>query len=158
MSAKTIISSSPRMTRKSGADFAKYLINNPLGDKALVVALIGDLGSGKTTLLRGFARGLGVKEKILSPTFIIFRKLEIKGLYFRFLYHFDCYRIGAPKDLLALGWKEIVKNPQNIIVVEWADRVSKIIPKNAVRVELRRKGECSREIKLKQQKTARSVI
>ena len=72
-------------------------------------------------------------------------------------YHKDGI-VEFARRLLALGWKEIVKNPQNIIVVEWADRVSKIIPKNAVRVELRRKGECSREIKLKQQKTARSVI
>ena len=46
------------------------------------------------------------------------------------LYHIDCYRIQKPKEILDLGFKEIISNPQNIVAIEWADRIKKILPKN----------------------------
>lgn len=105
----------------------------------MILALEGDLGGGKTTFLQGFAQGLGIKEKILSPTFVIMRKFKIRvdscsdSCGFVYLYHIDCYRIQKQKEILDLGWKEIIKNPQNIIAVEWADRIRKIIPKGTLR-------------------------
>jgi len=104
---------------------------------------VGDLGGGKTTFLQGLAKGLGVKEKVLSPTFIIMRKFEIRNPKFetnskfqipkfQTFHHIDCYRIKKPKEILDLGFKEIISDPKNIVVVEWADRVSRIIPKGAL--------------------------
>ena len=105
---------------------------------AVVLALMGDLGSGKTAFAQAFAEALGVREKIKSPTFIIFRKHEIPARSdraqlwrarqkskFRRLYHFDVYRIHSEKEILNLGWEEIIKNQANIVLVEWADKIEK---------------------------------
>lgn len=126
---KEYISSSSEKTKKLGEKLAKEIIKRPLQKKAFIIGLRGELGGGKTTFLQGFARGLGVKEKILSPTFVILRKFKIRP---RSFYHIDCYRIGKPKELLSLGFKEIVSDPQNIIAIEWADQIKKIMPRNAV--------------------------
>lgn len=109
----------------------KALCARPTG-QALILGLEGDLGGGKTTFLQGFAKGLGIKEKILSPTFIILRKFKVKSLKFKVFYHIDCYRISGPKDILLLGFKEIISNPKNIVAIEWADRIRKILPKDAL--------------------------
>ena len=107
------------------------------------MALEGDLGGGKTTFLQGFAQGLGIKEKILSPTFVIMRKFKIRvdscsdSCGFVYFYHVDCYRIQKQKEILDLGWKEIIKNPRNIIAVEWAEKISKILPKKKVKIKFK---------------------
>ena len=120
-----IFTSSPAETKRFGRVLAKKILKDGVRRRALVLGLTGDLGGGKTTFLQGFAKGLGIKERILSPTFIIMRRW---GNF----YHLDCYRIQKPKELLALGFKEIIADPQNIVAIEWADKVKKIIPKDAV--------------------------
>lgn len=120
----------PAQTRKAGRVLAEEIIRSNLGKKSVVVGLIGGLGTGKTTFLQGFARALGIKKKILSPTFLIMRKLPMAGS--RAFYHVDCYRIRKPKDILALGFKEILADPQSIIAVEWADKIMGILPKDAI--------------------------
>ena len=69
-------------TKKLGEKLAKEILNFPLKKKAVALALIGDLGGGKTTFLQGFARGLGVKGKILSPTFVIMKKFQVPSSNF----------------------------------------------------------------------------
>ena len=91
---------------------------------ALVIGLEGYLGSGKTTFIQGVAQGLGIKDKITSPTFVIMKK-------YGFFYHIDCYRIES-KDLLELGFKEIIGQPDNIVMIEWAERVKDVLPKNTI--------------------------
>ena len=54
---------------------------------------------------------------------------EVSGAGFKCFYHIDCYRISKPKEILDLGFKEIISNPQNIVAIEWADRIKKILPK-----------------------------
>ncbi len=90
-----------------------------------ILALAGELGSGKTTFVQGFARGLGIKERVLSPTFVIMRRYQN-------FFHIDCYRIQKPKELIDLGLKIIMANPKNIIAIEWAERVEKILPKQTI--------------------------
>lgn len=118
-----------------------------LSKAGLVLALIGELGSGKTTFAQNFAKALGVKEKIKSPTFIIMRKHQIhpvksreagaaKPLFHR-VYHFDAYRIRDEKEVLNLGWQEIIKNQENIVLVEWADKIKKILPKDCVKIKFK---------------------
>lgn len=122
---KENITSGSIQTKKLGEKFAKEILEKKPKKTAFVVGLEGELGGGKTTFLQGFAKGLGIKEKILSPTFVIMKK-------FNNFYHIDCYRIEKPKELLDLGFKKITSNPKNIIVIEWADRIRKIMPKDTL--------------------------
>ena len=158
---KKFVSGNPEESRK----FAGYLAEKILTERrtendALVLALYGDLGSGKTTFARTFAEGLGVKEKIKSPTFIIFRKSKIpaspagrenkgwreKG--FLYFYHFDIYRIHNEKEILNLGWEEIISNPKNIVLVEWADKIENILPKNCVKINFKHLKGDKREMEI----------
>src|SRR4030066_1873743 len=122
------LTKSPGQTKKLGEVFAKKILKSKLQKKAFVLALIGDLGGGKTTFVQGFARGLGIREKILSPTFVLMKKFSIPSRNF---IHIDCYRIKKPKELLDLGFGKIASDPKNIIAIEWADKVKKIIPKGS---------------------------
>lgn len=131
---KENITSSSVQTKKLGERFAKEILEKKPKKTAFVIGLEGELGGGKTTFLQGFARGSGVKEKVLSPTFVIMKKFKIQYLKsnIQYLIHIDCYRIQKSKELLDLGFKEIVSNPKNIIAVEWADRIRKIMPKDSI--------------------------
>ena len=153
---KNFVSHNPEESRKFAGDLAGNLMSRSrldMGGGALVLALMGDLGSGKTMFARAFAEALGVKEKIKSPTFIIFRKSKVadkkwQEKVFKYFYHFDVYRINSEKEILNLGWEEIISNPENIVLVEWADKIEKILPKNSVKINFKHlKGE-KREIVL----------
>jgi len=107
-----------------------------VGEKknALVLALSGDLGSGKTTFVQGFLRAAGIRKKITSPSFVLIKnyKLRIKNYRnYKKVYHFDCYRIKKSKELLDLGIKEIFNNSQNIVLIEWAEKIKKRLPQDA---------------------------
>lgn len=111
------------MVSKSVSDTEKIAKNLALKHKNRVYALVGDLGAGKTTFVRAFLRALGVKSRITSPTFLIMRSYDN-------IYHIDSYRIDKPSELVKLGFKEILKDKNNVILIEWADRVRKLLPKN----------------------------
>ena len=118
-------------TKKLGEILAKEILKTPL-KRNLIIGLEGDLGGGKTTFLQGFAKGLGIKEKILSPSFVLMKKFKINHRFFKFFYHIDCYRFQKPKEILNLGIKNVFANPRNLVAIEWADRIQKIIPEKAV--------------------------
>ena len=129
---KKIITKSAEETQKLGEKLAGE-INS--GKTAAVLCLQGDLGGGKTTLLQGFAKGLNIKEKILSPTFVILKHFKItknKSSEFKDFYHIDCYRINKPEDILELDFKEIISNPKNIVAIEWPEKIKKILPKYTI--------------------------
>ncbi len=84
---KTFLSISPSQTEKLGRELAREILKAPLQKGAVMIGLRGDLGGGKTTFLKGFARGLSIKKKILSPTFIIMRRFKIYDLPFKNFYH-----------------------------------------------------------------------
>lgn len=132
---RKFLTNNPRQTQKMGEILARESLKISSKRKALVFGLIGDLGGGKTTFLQGFAKGLGIKEKILSPTFVIMKRFFIPHTSFTNFYHIDCYRIKNPKEVSDLGFREIVKNPKNIVAIEWADKIQKIIPKETIWVK-----------------------
>ncbi len=134
--------STPSQTKKAGRFLAEEILKSKPGKKAFVVGLVGDLGGGKTTFLQGFSRGLKIKGKVLSPTFIIMRR-------FNNFYHVDCYRIRKPQELMDLGFKKIVANSKNIIAIEWADRVRQIMPPNTIWVNFDFINEKKRKIVIK---------
>ena len=129
--------------------------------RASVITLEGELGAGKTTFVKGFARALGVKAKIKSPTFVLMRyypitnyalcikrKIRNPQSAIRKLYHLDCYRVRDHKDLATLDLKSLFKLPDNIVLVEWPERVSKILPKKLIKVHIDHIDRNKRKIKI----------
>jgi len=113
------------------------------------LALYGDLGSGKTTFIKGFARGLGIKGRIISPTFIIMRSYSLKPGGTRndkHFFHIDLYRIKKAEDLEGLGMREIIKNKNNIIAVEWAEKMQELLPKKRTDIYFEYQDNDSRKI------------
>ncbi len=97
----------------------------------MVVGLVGDLGSGKTLFVKNFLKNLGVKEKITSPTFVIMREYPLKNS-FKKAFHIDVYRLEDKKSILRLGLKDIMKGKGNVVLIEWADKIRGILPKDTV--------------------------
>lgn len=108
-----------------------------------IVSLVGDLGAGKTYLTKGIVKSLNVKTGAKSPTFVIIN--EYKGDLP--VYHFDCYRIKGKDELERLGYEEYFYG-NGVTVIEWADKVAELIPKNAVRIEIGITGKNERKFKI----------
>lgn len=126
-------------------DFGKTLAVQLMGKKfhgPLIVALYGDLGSGKTTFIQGFARGLGLTTRLLSPTFIIVRRYPVPETSF-FFHHIDLYRMENITDMKGLGLGELFTDPVAIIVIEWAERLGTLLPEKRmdIRFEVISKNE-----------------
>ena len=107
-------------TRQFGLDLAEKL---KAGD---VIALIGNLGTGKTALTRYVAEGLGIHERISSPTFTIVKEYDSGRLP---LYHFDVYRIADPEEMFNIGADGYFFG-QGVCVIEWADMIEELLPEN----------------------------
>ena len=105
------LTNSPEETEKIGAALGKIL--NP----GTVLAYRGDLGAGKTAFTRGLARGLGVTDRVTSPTFTIVNEYEGGRLP---LFHFDLYRLGSEEELFDIGWEDYVAR-NGICAVEWSE-------------------------------------
>jgi tRNA threonylcarbamoyladenosine biosynthesis protein TsaE len=152
-----------KKTQELGNVFAQEILRKRPQKKAVVLALVGDLGGGKTTFSQGFAKGLGVRNKITSPTFTIFKRFKIylargrvpQKIDFENFYHFDCYRLLGPKDILDLGFKEIVSSPRNIILLEWAEKVKRSLPKETIWLHFDLVGKNKRTIVLDKDKTSK---
>lgn len=109
-------------TQELAERIAKELKNGEL------LALYGELGSGKTTFVQGLARGLGIKERVLSPSFTLIRQYTLRHTSDTF-YHVDLYRLESEKEAEELGLKELWQNPKNICAIEWAEKMEKVLPK-----------------------------
>lgn len=132
------ITRSTKETQQKAADIASKFSGG-------VIALIGELGSGKTTFTQGFAKGLNIKDKIISPTFVLIRQHQIPGKNAQ-LFHLDLYRLEDSQDLQILGIQDMLENPNNIILIEWAEKALNLLPKNIVTIKFRTIDEKTREI------------
>jgi len=123
-----VFTKSATETEKLGQKIA----NNLKGGETL--CFYGELGSGKTTFIQGLAKGLGIKKRVLSPTFIIMREYQIRGRKRKAkrFYHIDLYRIKNKEDVEVLGLEEIWSNPENIVAIEWAEKIKEILPKKRI--------------------------
>jgi len=129
---QTVITHSLEETKKLGKEFAARL------HKPTVIALHGDLGAGKTQFTKGIARALGITETISSPTFVLVKEYEIKISNGEFLisnqipnsklYHIDTWRMQNAHELVNLGFYDMVK-PGNVIVVEWVEKAADMVKK-----------------------------
>jgi tRNA threonylcarbamoyladenosine biosynthesis protein TsaE len=138
---KTVFTKSVPETQKLGKQFVQGLKGGE------VIGLIGDLGSGKTTFVQGMAKGLGVKERVISPTFVFIRSYTLDPKPYT-LYHIDLYRIDSVEEAKVLGLEEIWLDPQNIVVIEWAEKIESILPKKTVKIYCEYMGENQRKIRI----------
>ena len=139
--AKSITTKNDQETKAFAAQIAKSLVGGE------VLLLHGDLGSGKTTFTQGLAEGLGIKKHINSPTFIIMRTYSLpEKKKATNLYHIDLYRTESKSDIEGLGLAEIIGNKENIVVIEWPEKLGSNIPKKAQSLNFKFINENTREI------------
>jgi len=146
----------------------KIALEDRTGKKynATVIALFGDLGAGKTTFTKYFAEKLGINaDKIISPTFVLQKRFSLEGGQekdsdkksleedskkhsFKNLFHLDVYRIDSSKEILSLGWDNMISNQENIVLVEWADKIKDILPDDTIKMFFESTDVNSRKIKV----------
>lgn len=130
-------SRSEQETKKIAEDFAKLT-------KSKIFALTGELGVGKTIFVQGFAKGLGITEKIISPTFVLIRQHKIPENN-KTLYHIDLYRLNQGEDFKHLGLNEILSDEKSIVLIEWAEKL-KELPANIIRIRITKEKDQNRTI------------
>lgn len=108
-----------------------------------VIAFRGGLGAGKTAMCRGIARGLGVTEPITSPTYTLINEYE-GTLPF---YHFDAYRLSSADEFQQLDSDRYFYG-DGVCAVEWSERVTEALPKDAVIIEIEPEPDGSRRISI----------
>ena len=146
-------------TAKIARAFLAKILKSDRNRKALVVGLSGDLGTGKTTFTQAAAKYLGIKRKVNSPTFVIIKKYPVPEQVrygagpiknkFKYLFHLDTYRLKNEKELLHLGWEEIIANPEHLVFIEWPEHVAKIIPPKSHFVHISHTKKGYRNFKIK---------
>ena len=122
------ISNSVKETEDLGAGLAAGLT------AGAVVAFTGDLGAGKTAFVRGMAQGLGVPDRVTSPTFTIVNEYEDGRLP---LFHFDMYRLGGSDELFDIGWEDYLARG-GVCAVEWSEIIDDALEAGCIRVDIRR--------------------
>lgn len=130
-----IITKSAEETVELGKKIGAFLLAND------VIALIGPLGAGKTTLIQGIAEGLEVKDYVTSPSFIIINEYQGRLPF----YHLDLYRLENAAEIEDLGIEEYF-NRGGVCVIEWAEKLQTLKPRNMETIKITIKTENEREI------------
>ncbi|MFN7088695.1 MAG: tRNA (adenosine(37)-N6)-threonylcarbamoyltransferase complex ATPase subunit type 1 TsaE [Candidatus Paceibacteria bacterium] len=130
----TVLTKSERETRLLAKILARSVLWQPYKKMgATVISLEGPLGSGKTTFIQGFSKGLGLKRTPQSPTFLLMKRYFLKKKKKQF-WHIDCFRLKRPAELLQLGFTDVIRDSGSIVVIEWGDKIKRILPNNTLRV------------------------
>jgi tRNA threonylcarbamoyladenosine biosynthesis protein TsaE len=148
------ISNSEAETVRFGEEFGKQYISS-----GVVVCVHGELGAGKTHFIKGIAGSLGIDERELtSPTFALANEFEMEGQAgngqagstdLRQLYHLDCYRFEKPEELLELGVEDYLYPQHAATIIEWPERIARLIPENAIHVIIDVISETERAIEVR---------
>jgi tRNA threonylcarbamoyladenosine biosynthesis protein TsaE len=136
MKKSTYITHSVNETYAVAEEFAQSLKGGE------VICLYGDLGYGKTTFTQGLAKGLGIRSKILSPTFIIVR--SYKHTYT--VYHIDLYRLTHEQEIIDLGVLDFMQDKENIVIIEWPEKMGTLLPAKRIDIVFDYLDEYSRNI------------
>ncbi|MFA5318603.1 MAG: tRNA (adenosine(37)-N6)-threonylcarbamoyltransferase complex ATPase subunit type 1 TsaE [Patescibacteria group bacterium] len=134
-------------TMKDTGNLAEKIAGQLKGGE--VIGFIGNLGAGKTTFIQYLAKYIGVKQTVNSPTFNIIKVYKIKNSKIKNFTHIDAYRLNSADELRALGVEEFVDNPKTITVIEWADKVGEILPKDAIVIKIKLNKDGSRVFEIK---------
>jgi len=140
----SVISQNSQATIKFGQSLAQKFVGGE------VLALVGDLGAGKTCLSQGIAKGLGLKRKINSPTFVIMKVYNLKNKKpIKKFCHIDAYRLTSAADLIAIGALDYLNRADTVTVIEWAEKVKGIWPKNTILINIEHRTAQTRKISIK---------
>jgi tRNA threonylcarbamoyladenosine biosynthesis protein TsaE len=131
-------------SEKQTFDFSKKYIKECKGGE--IIGLIGNLGAGKTVFTKGLASGLGIKRVVNSPTFVLMKVYRCNNKNIKNLCHIDAYRIENEQEIISIGAEEYFKRLDTITVIEWADKIKKILPKKTKFIKLKYKNNNKREI------------
>ena len=131
------MTNNPEETTLLGEELSHYL---EVGD---VLAMIGELASGKTTFIKGVLKGLEYSKPVTSPTFTLVNQYNAKVP----IIHIDCYREDRIHHWIKLGFLDYL-NSENIVIIEWADRVSSLLPNNLIQISFIHQGHDERKIVL----------
>jgi len=144
---QTITTNNAKETEKLGEELAAYITSVQKEGTVVphIVCLYGELGAGKTVFTQGFAKGLGLPSRLVSPTFIIIRRYDLEN-YAQYFYHVDLYRLQKIEDIESLGLFEIFNDKHAIVVIEWADRLGVHLPKLRVDIHFKIANDGEREI------------
>ena len=115
-----------------------------LGEKLTpgsLVAYTGDLGAGKTAFVRGMAQGLGISQRVTSPTFTIVNEYEGPTP----LFHFGMYRLSGADDLFDIGWEDFLRRG-GVCAVEWSETIQEALEPDTIYVDIRRGAETNQRI------------
>jgi len=142
------MSKSIKDTKDFASEFIKSFKKNPEG--ATVVGLYGNLGSGKTTFFQCVAEILGVEGAVTSPTFVIQKTYSLKPNTHNFkkLVHIDAYRLKNGGELEKLGFEEILKDPENLVFIEWPEHIEGVLPEDALKLKFEFVDDTTRRIEL----------
>jgi len=140
----------------------KYITHNPEETKQIaaalahnfqggeVLGLTGNLGAGKTNFVQGLAKCLDIKKQVNSPTFVLIKLYPTKNKKIKLLVHIDCYRLNQPEELLSFGIEEYLNDKRCLTVIEWADKIEKILPEKTIWIKFKLgKNIEEREIEIK---------
>jgi tRNA threonylcarbamoyladenosine biosynthesis protein TsaE len=142
------ISKSLKDTGNIAKEIVAKLSDDSSKGKALILGLYGNLGAGKTVFTQELARELGIKEKVVSPTFVIMKRFGIPKNKFKNLIHIDAYRLEKGAELEKLGWADIISDPENLVLIEWPEQVHDVMPKEHMKIHIKHLDESSREFEL----------
>jgi len=120
----------------------------PKESGATLVTLSGDLGAGKTAFTKAVAHVLGVEDVVTSPTFVLEKIYQLGGETAKFerLIHIDAYRLESGKELAPLGFDELLQNANNLILLEWPEKVEDALPIPTVKISITMNADDSRII------------
>jgi len=145
-----MLSKNIKETEKIAKIFVDKLLKNKKTHKgAAVVGLSGHLGSGKTAFTKLVTKHLGIKDRVFSPTYVIFKKYPVKLNKYKHFFHMDAYRIEDERELFNLNWKEIINNDEHLVFIEWPENISKAMPKHSKFVYISSKDNGHRNFKFK---------
>lgn len=140
----------------------KLAVDLAISHQPLVIALVGELGSGKTTFVQGLAEGLGIENRVISPTFILLRIYNIPGSsndpgsleHERRFYHVDLYRLeeNLEDEVRNLGLEDVWNKKNNVVVIEWAEKIKKMLPSQTMWVHFAVLGDKERRVTIKNSK------
>ena len=125
------ITNDARQTRKLGEKQASLLKGGE------VLCLFGELGAGKTTFISGLINYFKPNTRVLSPTFIIVRHYSIKHKRIKYIYHIDLYRLDDLSAIRDLGILELFNKPDNVIAIEWPEKMKQLLPKDRIKIEFK---------------------
>ena len=130
---------SPEETMILGKELSHYL------EKGDVLAMIGELASGKTTFIKGILQGLNYAKPVTSPTFTLINEYQCAFP----VIHIDCYRENNINRWMKVGFNDYL-NLENIVIIEWADKITSLLPNNFIQINFMHRGKNKRHIILKE--------